>query len=187
MKSLPIGILCSAAAIAIAAPAFAASDYLLIIDGVDGEASQAIEIQSWSWGASNPGSAAQSRESPTIKRDPPQASQNTQSLRTSSAPAAGRGGVNVAAGDVDGDGRADLASLASVDEVSGFSLTLAPGDAARKVCGGKHIKEAHIVARGMVYDFEDLSVVCAGGGAGGMTMAVTGKTKEFKGHVTLMK
>jgi hypothetical protein len=208
MKKLVIGILCSAAATSIAAPAFAASDYLLVIDGVDGEASQAIEIQSWSWGASNPsavtpniGSSGQdgvARERPTVT-----ASQNTQSLRESptvasngvksprdaaSGQASGRSGVNVAAGDLDGDGRLDLDALAKVDEVSGFTMTLAPGDAARRVCGGKHIKEAHIVARGVVYDFEGLDVSCTGGGgAGGMTMSVTGKTKEFKGHVTLMK
>jgi hypothetical protein len=195
MKSLPIGILCSAAAISIAAPAFAASDYLLIIEGVDGEASQAIEINSWSWGASNPttGPVGAGRESPT--KPTVQASQNTQSLRDGVPPprdaasglATGRSGVNVAAGDLDGDGRMDLEGLAKVNEVSGFSLVLAPGAATTRVCAGKHIKEAHIVARGVVHDFEDLTLSCAGGGAGGMTASVTGKTKEFRGHVTLMK
>lgn len=206
MKKLPIGILCTAAAIAMAAPASAAqSDYLLVIDGVDGEASVAIEVQSWSWGASNPGvnigSSGQdgaARERPTVT-----ASQNTQSLRESPTRAStgrdvatgqssGRnaaGGVNVASGDLDGDGRIDLEGLAKVDEVSGFTLTLAPGAASRSSCAtGKHIKEAHLVARGTVYDLEDLVISsCTGGSGGSLAMAVTGKTREFRGHVTLMK
>ena len=46
-----------------ASPAFAASDYLLQLDPVKGEsmetaAPQNIEVESFSWGASNPSSAA---------------------------------------------------------------------------------------------------------------------------------
>lgn len=203
MRSVPFGILCSAAAMFIAAPAFAASDYYIVIDGVEGEATTSVEVLSWSWGTSNPGTAAVSdigssgqdgvgtlRESPS--RPSVQASQNTQSLRESPTRAS-TGGVAVAAGDLDGDGRADLANLAQLDEVSGFSITLAPGASSRQMCArGKHIAKAHIVGREGVFDFEDLMVSSCdgsggGGGSGGMTMSVTGRTTELKGHVTLIK
>jgi len=191
MRSVPFGILCSAAALVSAAPAFAASDYLLVIDGVDGEASSVIEVESWSWGESRPstntsgaagresssrpnlGSSGQdgvSRESPT--RPTVQASQNTQSLRESPT---GRP-----------TGRSpDLEGLATVDEVSGFSLKVIPGNAARSKCAaGQHIKHAHLVARGVVYDFEDVIVTSCDSAN---NMALAGKVREFRGHVTLMK
>lgn len=38
------------------ASAYAASDYLLELGGIEGEAKTSIEILSWSWGASNAGS-----------------------------------------------------------------------------------------------------------------------------------
>lgn len=194
-----------------ASPALAASDYFLVIDGVDGEPSIVAEVQSWSWGASNQGAtsvanlgssgqdgvaretpssrptvtASQNtqslRESPTRQVTKLTASQNSQSLRTSAT-----------APDLDGDGRADLTSLERLDEVSGFTLTLAAdSSSARQLCaGGKHIAKAHLVGRQGVVDFEDLAIgACteAGAGAGGVAMKVTGKTKEFKGHVTLLK
>lgn len=201
MKNTLFGILCSAAALSIAAPALAASDYYLIIDGVDGEASAAVEVQSWSWGATNIGSSGQdgvARERPAVT-----ASQNTQSLRESpshasagreaaSGQASGRrsGGVAVAAGDLDGDRRADLSSLAALDEVSGFTLVMLPGTASRQMCAqGKHFTHAHLVGPQGVIDFEDLLVSSCSGGGGmsGMTVAVTGKVKGHTGHVTLLK
>lgn len=209
MKSAASITLCAAATIGFATPALAASDYYLVIDGVDGEASVAIEVQSWSWGATNLGAASGTnlgssgqdgvaretpssrptvtasqntqslREAPTRRVTKLTASQNSQSLRESSA-----------APDLDGDGRADLSALEQLVEVSGFTLALAPGSpAARQLCsGGKHIAKAHLVGRQGVIDFEDLAIgSCSEAGAGAVALKVTGKTKEFKGHVTLLK
>jgi hypothetical protein len=187
MKSVPFGILCSAAAMSIAAPAMAASaDYYLIIDGVDGEASSAIEVQSWSWGASNPstvGAAGQGRV--VSPRDPASGQATGRGVVTSASPGT-TGGVNVAAGDLDGDGRADLVALEKLNEVSGFTLTLAPGTGARSACAaGKHIAHAHLLAKGVVYDFEDVVVSSC---TGGSTLGLTGRMKDYHGgHVTLMK
>lgn len=58
MKRVFATLVASVASLAAAPAAFAASDYLLELDGVKGEASATIEILSWSWGASNPGSMA---------------------------------------------------------------------------------------------------------------------------------
>jgi hypothetical protein len=180
MKSLPIGILCSAAAMSIAAPAFAASDYLLVIDGVDGEASSVVEVNSWSWGTSNPStmtSGAAGRESPTR-------ASTGRGVVTANSPSSASG-VNVAAGDLDGDGRLDLEALPKLTEVTGFKLVLAPGAASRSACAtGKHIKRAYLVAKGVVYDFEDLVVSSC---TGGSTLALTGKMDYGSGHITLMK
>lgn len=200
MRSIPFGILCSAAAIVTAAPVLAASDYFLVIDGVDGESSSVVEVQSWSWGASNSAVAPNlgSSGQDGVAREKPwaTASQNTQSLRESpSKPSTKR----AESGDCDDagrctvgdlDGYADLAALSKTPEVSGFTLTLAPGPAARSACAaGKHIAKAHLVARATVYDLENILVSsCAGGGSGGaLKLQVTGQMKEYRGHVTLMK
>jgi type VI protein secretion system component Hcp len=58
MKHLVAAALASSAALTIASPALAASDYLLEIEGVKGEAAATIEINSWSWGVSNPAQAS---------------------------------------------------------------------------------------------------------------------------------
>ena len=79
--------LCAAAALALGAPAALAahSDYLLEIPGVDGESAATIEVDSWSWGASNavvsPRDVATGQSSG--KRSHITASQNSQSLRES--------------------------------------------------------------------------------------------------------
>lgn len=179
--------LCSAAAIAIAAPAMAASaDYLLVIDGVDGEASSVVEVESWSWGTSNPGRTVATQNSQSLRESPTRASTGRGVVTGVSPGTTSTAGVNVAAGDVDGDGRADLVALEKLDEVSGFTLTLAASPSARSACAtGKHIKHAHLVAKGVVYDFEDVIVSSC---TGGSTLALTGRMKDYHGgHVTLMK
>lgn len=192
MKSLPVKILCCAALAVIAMPASAASEYYLVIEGIDGEPSTAIEVQSWSWGTSN----ASASSSGAAGRPGVQASQNTQSLRealprpvlTASQNSQSLREGALPAGDLDGDGRADLSALASTSEVQGFTLFLTPGTTARQTCAsGKHIKKAHIVGREGVFDLEDITVSSCQSSGGAMAMKISGRTKEFKGHVTLLK
>lgn len=89
-----ISLIVAATAILAGTPALAASDYLLKLDGVDGEASTIVEVASWSFGACNAGQcttvrsprdaasgqASGKRQHGTVRV---QASQNTQSLRES--------------------------------------------------------------------------------------------------------
>jgi hypothetical protein len=193
MRIVRLAISCSAAVLSSATPALAASDYFLVIDGVNGGATTAMEVQSWSWGTSN--SAAARDSGPRVT-----ASQNTQSLRAAPIKAPPRGGgdcddgdCNVTpaqVGDLDGDGRPNLAQLATVEEVSGFTLTFAPRAAARQICAaGKHIAKAHLVGREGVIDLENVRVgsCSGGGGAGGMTMAITGQARTTKGGENLAK
>lgn len=139
--------LAAALTLASAGPALAASDYLLELDGVKGESKASIDIQSWSWGATNTSSVGSSgasgklRESPTL-------------LRTY------RGGVRVAAGDVDGDGRADLAEISKFDTVSGFTFTVdaSPPVVSALCATGKHIPKAVFNARGESFGLTDATV-----------------------------
>lgn len=79
----------AATAMLVGTPALAASDYLLKLDGVDGEASATIEVASWSFGVCNAGQCSTVKSprgaaSGKVKHVPTKitnASQNTQSLR----------------------------------------------------------------------------------------------------------
>lgn len=124
--------------------AMAASDYLLVIGGKDGVAPATIEILSWSWGTSNSGSVGPAgtgrlRESPTLPS------------RQYTAR------VGVAAGDVNGDGQADLAAAS---EVQGFALSLdkSSPQLATLCVRGNHIPQATIRARGETYELTDAVV-----------------------------
>lgn len=204
MKRVSFGFLCSVAAMACASPALAASDYFLVIEGVDGEATTAVEVQSWSWGATNSGASVQAdgstastagptgiklRESPTRRSDVKvTASQNTQSLRESPS---STGVTKLTASQNSQSLReVNFGSLAKLDEVTGFTLVLAPGDTARKMCAsGKHIANAHLVKMdGTVYDLSDLVIgSCDASGEAVAVKIASGRGKEFKGHVTLLK
>lgn len=106
------------------------------------------------------------------------------------------GGVAVAAGDLDGDGAADLAYAATLDEVSSFSLTFQKIEASyRKICMGKHIASATLRAGADIYEITGATVACSSGGVTGVDdwqeqqMVLTGgQMKHTKtGHVTLLK
>lgn len=98
MKRLYCTVAAATLGLGAAPSALAASDYLLVIDGVEGEAASSAEILSWSWGASNPSSAAAATDRAVSPRDAASgnrshksghtgltASQNSQSLRGSPA------------------------------------------------------------------------------------------------------
>lgn len=192
MKIHKVTALGVAACLGVSTPAMAASDYLLKLDGVDGEAAVSGEIVGYSWGMSNPGTVAQanvtaprdmSSGQASGKREAPSglptgkrthkpavtvtASQNTQSLRESPTRAS-TGGVAVAAGDLDGDGVADFLDATRVAEVDGFTLTFdkASPVLARLCANGKHFPKATIVARGQELVIEHGTVSgCAAGAA----------------------
>lgn len=108
------------------------------------------------------------------------------------------GGVAVAAGDVDGDGRADLAYAATQPEIAKFSITYDKASPVlAKVCQGKHIAKATLTRGADSYEITDATVICAPAGNGQadaltdglMVLRFTsGQMKHTKtGHVTLLK
>jgi hypothetical protein len=193
-------VLAGIAALATSTAVYAAhADYYLKIDTVEGEAM----ASDWSFGACNAGqcttissprdaASSQSAGKSAGKGDVKvTASQNTQSLRESPTRASSgkagwdlatgkgarsAGGVNVAAGDVDGDGLADLAYVATQSEVSSFTLTFQKIEATwRQVCNGKHIAKATLRTATDSYELSGVTVSCAAGasGAGGLVRKQT--------------
>lgn len=241
-------------AMASAPSAFAASDYLLELDGVKGESKATAEVASWSFGACNAGActsvqsprdvatgqASGKRQHGAVKVT---ASQNTQSLRESptrktavaeeatgsgtaekgkpnnagwdlatnkGARAAGSGGgagkasmsdlsmmrataaggVHVAAGDLDGDGRADLAYAGTQDQIESLSLNFTKIEwSYSKVCTGKHIAKATLRSASDAFEIEHAMVECTVNPDQSVSMKLTGgQMKHTKtGHVTLLK
>ncbi len=230
-------VLAGIAALATSTAVHAAqADYYLKIDTIEGEAM----ASDWSFGACNAGhcttissprdaASGQSAGKSVVKVT---ASQNTQSLRESptrassgkagwdlatSKGARAAGGVNVAVGDVDGDGLADLTNVATQSEVSNLTLTFQKIEATwGQVCAGKHFAKATLRTAADSYELTDVTVSCASGASGaggqvakqtqgssfgercnagvctadgGIAMVLTGgQMKHTKtGHVTLLK
>ena len=159
------------AACAIAAPARAASDYLLEIGGVEGEAAESAAVAAWSFGVCNSGQCGASsprREvasARTLPKSTVTASQNTQSLRTARPEANGGAAkpvVSTATGDLDGDGRADLAFAMQQAEIAGLTVVFDKSSPMlAKVCMGKHIAKATLRGASDSFDIVDASVTCA--------------------------
>jgi hypothetical protein len=175
-----------------AAPVLAASDYLLQLDpvkggGKDAAAPQSIEVESFSWGASNAASAATGSGAGAGK-----VSMQDLSVMSARAPrdassgmATGKRAAPVA--DVDGDGHADAVGAApQVGDVAAFTVVTreSPSKSSTGKAGacatGTHFPHAVIVARGQRYEFSDVVVTSC-------TFADGLMKKDFKGHVTLMK
>jgi len=170
-------------------PALAASDYLLQLDPVKGEgkdaaAPQTIEVESFSWGASNAGAAATGSGAGAGKV-------NVQDLSMTSVQAPRDVSTGMASGKraaaVAGDAQAAAVVAApKVGDVATF--TVLTRESPTKVSTGKagacatgtHFPHAVIVAKGQRYEFSDVVVTSCAVTDGQMK-------KEFKGHVTLLK
>ena len=157
-------------AMLLAGPASAASDYLLEIDNIKGEANAAksppksIEISSFSWGMSQavitPRDAASGMATGKRQHKP----------------------MSVVA-----EERADASAVApAVDSIKTFTVTVAePGNETAaylvQMCAsGKHIPRAVLTNRAERFELTDVMVT---------SCAVTGNQRkhELTGHVTLMK
>ena len=165
-----------------ATASLAASDYYLKIEGVEGEATRAqpetIELQSWSFGASNPavvaprdaasGMATGKRQHKPVTITKP-LEPSTPLLRESPTKAT--------------TAAADTGAAAEVRTVT-FSVP-EPGNAstaslARMCASGKHIRSAVLSSPNGRYQLQDAVIT---------SCAVAGNERryEFRGHVTLMK
>jgi len=167
-----------AAALGLAAgAAWAASDYFLKIDGVQGEsvAGETIEVQSFSWGASNPSTVGPSSASAgrvVAPRDPPSGQSTGQRQRAAVADS----------------GTVPTAAEPQVGQIASFSVAVresptrggSESPLARACATGKHFPTAVLSGRGRSYTLSDVVV---------SSCAVEGEMRraELKGHVTLIK
>lgn len=167
MKHGTLGLACLTAALGWAAPARAASDYLLVLDGVPGEFSTVAEVASIAFTVTNSGGQATGTGAPA------------QAVRI---PVRVPGAVEV-------PNLAKLAELRTADAVSGFTLTLTPGTrlGATSCAAGRHIATGHLIARGQAYDLTDITIA---GCDDGRTLRLTGGVSDpngTRGHVILMR
>jgi len=175
-----------------AAPAMAASDYLLQLDPVKGEgkdaaAPQSIEVESFSWGVSNASSTAMGGGAGAGKVNMQDLSvTSVQAPRdVSTGMATGKRTAAVAA--TVGDGQAVAVQTApNVGDVATFTVLIreSPSKASLGKTGacatGTHFPHAVVVAKGQRYELSDV-VETSCTASNGLTK------KDFKGHVTLMK
>ena len=170
----------------VTAPALAASDYLLQLDTVKGEATagtQSIEVESFSWGASNAGAAAASSGGGKGK-----VSVQDISMTKAAAPrdaSSGMASGKRAAPEAAADGQTAVAAP-KVGDVATFTVLIreSPTKSSTGKSGGctkgTHFPHAVIVARGQRYEFTDVVETSC-------TVAAGKTRKEYTGHVTLMK
>jgi len=172
-------------------PALAASDYLLQLDPVKGEgkdaaAPQTIEVESFSWGASNAGAATGSGAGAGKVNMQDLSVMSAQAPRdVSTGMSSGKRAAAVAspAGD---EQAAAVAAAPKVGDVATFTVvtrespTKASTGKAGACATGTHFPHAVIVARGQRYEFSDVVVTSC-------TVTDGQMKKDFRGHVTLMK
>lgn len=170
-----------------AAPALAASDMYLKIDGIDGEAA----VEGWSFGTCSNGQCA----TITAPKDAANA-KGGKAGKPGSASwdlATGKGartasGVQVAAGDLDGDGRADLAYAGTLERVDALALTFQDGSPAlRAACTGRHIKQAILRIGGETYEISDAPITCASVADAAATRAVNPGPSRTSSNVPVPK
>jgi type VI protein secretion system component Hcp len=192
-KSLSLTLAAACGSLLLAGPASAASDYLLEIDSIKGEAAvnsppKSIEVSSFSWGMSQ---ASGLRESPTkmsqasaVRESPSKASLGS-TLRESPTKVS-TGMPQQQAGALSADQSVATADSSAANSIKTFSLTVAePGNETAaylvQMCAsGKHIPRAVLTSRKGRYEMTDVMVT---------SCVVSGNERrhELTGHVTLIK
>jgi len=176
-------IVSGAALLLTAAAVYAASDYLLEIDGVAGESTTApstIELNSFSFGASNPTSVG----SAGLSSGKTVAASNVVAPRDAATGQAS--GKRVAAADVSGDGRADVLVASAVGQTVSFSATFRESPTKASTGGlarcaqGQHIAKATLRGPRQTVSLDNVVVTSCPGASGE-------RKHEFTGHVTLIK
>jgi len=180
-----------------AMPALAASDYLLQLDGVQGESATkgqptTIEISSWSWGASNPTSVGSpgmsagkvSVHDMTVMASTAAASGVVPPRDAASGQASGKRSAQAVAS---GDAAASAPAAGSVSELT-LRLRESPsrpsmGKPASACKTGQHIDKVTVSSNGQSYELQDATVTSCDVSGSETVMKVRGKT----GHVTLLK
>lgn len=205
MKRKAFSVVFAIGSIFATSSAFAASDYYMKIDGIEGEASTTIDVHSWSWGTSN--TAASPRDSSTGLAT------GRRLVPVGDTPAAARTRGRATINDLSFTRSSDISALATLAEVQGFSLVLdrASPVLARVCAQGTHIPKVTLSARTDQWTLDNTVVSgcavvpplirsgvdpapadgrCISGQcpASMVTLTVTGTAKHTKtGHVTLLK
>lgn len=177
-------IVSGAALLLTVAVSYAASDYLLEIEGVAGESStspSSIELNSFSFGASNPTTVGPGSSAASGKTAVSSSVAAPRDVATGQA-----SGKRVAAGDVSGDGRADVIAASSVGQTVSFSAmvrespTKASTPGLARCAQGQHISKATLRGPRQTVSLDNVVVTSC--------PAASGERKyEFTGHVTLIK
>ncbi len=168
----------------VAAPAGAAADYLLKIDGIKGGAATMgqpaeVEVLSYSWGTSNPTSVARPKvQTPPAASPPPAPGKSAGTVADKTVPR----------GDMDGDGRADVVTAGPAQgAVSELTVRFrespalpSTGITTVKCVAGQHIGKATLTGRGQRYELQDVIVTSC-------TQQGAERQMQLKGHVTLIK
>jgi hypothetical protein len=174
-----------------AMPALAATDYYIKLGGVEGESTekgQTIEVLSWSWGLSQGGTASSTKRVGAGKVQAPTAAPDASVVVPRDAASGQASGKRtaVAAGDVDGDGRAEVAAAEpQVDTVNEVTLRIResptlPSRARQGCAAGTHFGTVNLGGKGKQYRMQDAVVTACEIQDGVRTM-------KLKGHVTLLK
>ena len=172
MRKTVLATVVVSGALLAATASLAASDYYLKIDGVDGAAAgrskgETIELQSWSFGATQAGVLA-----------PRDAASGLATGKRQHKPV-------MVTKPVEKSAAAATDSLAATEIQTVTLVVPEPGNAAavelaRMCASGKHIKSAVLSSPSGRYQLTDAAIT---------SCAVTGNERryEFRGHVTLMK
>lgn len=166
-----------------ATPVFAASDYLLTLEGVPGESGSSIQIESFSWGISQQGASSTVGSGGAVAAPRDAASGLATGRRTAEAPRDAASGLatgkrthkpirmvapaegssvsGIAGGAVAARVQGDMSPVATQDEIQGFSLSFDKASPVlAKLCSGTHIANAQLSGRGETYTLENAQFSC---------------------------